>query len=111
MRPELILKSFEATGVWPMDSEVILKRFNATTLDKDKDTELRKLGNGDTWRDIRKILDAAVAERAKDEGKRVAAVLHSLQVQNELLYHENEGLCAALITKKRQDKKSKVLDL
>jgi hypothetical protein len=48
MRLELILKSFEATGVWPMDGEVILKRFNATTLDKDKDTELRELGDGDT---------------------------------------------------------------
>jgi hypothetical protein len=80
MRPELILKSFEATGVWPMDGEVILKRFNATTSDEDEDIELRELGDGDTWRDIRKILDAAVAERAKDEGKRVAAALHSLQV-------------------------------
>jgi hypothetical protein len=48
MRPELILKSFKATGVWPIDSKVILKRFNATTLDKDKDTELRELGNRDT---------------------------------------------------------------
>jgi hypothetical protein len=111
IRPELILKSFEATGVWPIDGEVILKRFNATTSDEDEDTELRELGDGDTWRDIRKILDAAVAERAKDEGKRVAAALHSLQVQNELLHHENEGLRAALITKERQDKKSKVLDL
>jgi hypothetical protein len=66
--------------VWPIDSEVILKRFNATTLDKDKNIELRELGDRDTWRDIRKILDAIVAERAKDEGKRVAAALHSLQV-------------------------------
>jgi hypothetical protein len=31
-----------------MDSEVILKRFNATTSDEDEDIELRKLGNGDT---------------------------------------------------------------
>jgi hypothetical protein len=61
-----------------MDGEVILKRFNATTSDKDKDTELRELGDRDTWRDIRKILDAAVAERVKDKGKRVAAALHSL---------------------------------
>jgi hypothetical protein len=111
MSPELILKSFEATGVWPMDGEPVLKRFNTTTSDEDEDTELRELGDGDTWRDIRKILDAAVADRAKAEGKRVAAALHSLQVQNELLHHENEGLRAALTTKQRQEKKSKVLDL
>jgi hypothetical protein len=48
MREELILKTFEATGVWPMDAEVILKRFNTTTVDEDEDTELRKLGDGDT---------------------------------------------------------------
>jgi hypothetical protein len=48
MRLELILKSFEATGVWLIDSEVILKRFNATTSNKDEDTELRELGNRDT---------------------------------------------------------------
>jgi hypothetical protein len=48
IRLELILKSFKATGVWLIDSEVILKRFNATTLDKDKDIELRELGNRDT---------------------------------------------------------------
>jgi hypothetical protein len=30
-----------------MDSEVILKRFNATTSDKDKDIELRELGDRD----------------------------------------------------------------
>jgi hypothetical protein len=55
MRPELILKSFEATGVWLMDTEVILKRFNTTTSVQDEDTELRDLGDGDTSSDIRKI--------------------------------------------------------
>jgi hypothetical protein len=111
MRPELILKSFQATGVWPMDAEVILKRFNTTTSDQDEDTELRELGDGDSWRDLRKILDAAVADKSKAEGKRVAAALHSLQVQNELLHHENKGLRAAITTKQKHKKKSKVLDL
>lgn len=111
MRPELILKSFQATGVWPMDAEVILKRFNATTSGQDEDTELRQLGDGDTWSDIRKILDAAVADKAKAESKQLALTLHSLQVQNELLHHENEGLRAALTTKRKHKKKSKVLDL
>ena len=80
MRPELIRRSFEATGVWPMDAEVILKRFNTTTSGQDEDTQLQEVGNGDSWRDLRKILDAAVSDKAKAEGKRVAAALHSLQV-------------------------------
>lgn len=111
MRPELIRRSFEATGVWPMDAEVILKRFNTTTSGQDEDTQLQEVGNGDSWRDLRKILDAAVSDKAKAEGKRVAAALHSLQVQNELLHYENEGLRTTLTTKQKHKKKSKLLDL
>jgi hypothetical protein len=111
MRRETIEKSFEATGVWPMDAEVILKRFNTTTLDQDKDKELQELGDGDSWNDIRKVLDVAVTDKAKGEGKRLAGALHSLQVQNELLHHKNNGLHAVLTTKQKHKKKSKVLDL
>ena len=111
MRPELIQRSFEATGVWPMDAEVILKRFNATTSGQDEDTKLQEVGDGDSWNDIRKILDAAVADKAKAESIRLASTLHSLQVQNELLHHENEGLRAAITTKRKHATKSKVLDL
>jgi transposase len=111
MRPELIQRSFEATGVWPMDAEVILKRFTATISGQDEDTELQEVGDGDSWNDIRKILDAAVADKANAEAKRLSSTLHSLQVQNELLHHENEGLRAAITTKRRHQKKSKLLDL
>jgi hypothetical protein len=31
-----VLKNLEATGVWPMDAEVILERFNTTTSGKMK---------------------------------------------------------------------------
>jgi hypothetical protein len=61
--------------------------------------------------DLRKILDAAVADMAKSEGKRVAAALYSLQVQNELLHHANEGLRAALTTKQKHEQRSNKLDL
>jgi hypothetical protein len=111
MRRELILKSFQATGVWPMDAEVILKRFNATTLEQDEDLELQQVGDGNSWNDLRKVLDAAVADKAKAESKQLAGALHSLQVQNELLHHENDGLRAALTTKRKHQKKSKRLDL
>ena len=101
MRQELILKSFQATGVWPMDAEVILKRFNATTLEQDEDLELQQVGDGNSWNDLRKILDAAVADKAKAESKQLAGALHSLQVQNKLLHDENDGLRAALTTKRK----------
>jgi hypothetical protein len=78
MRPELVLKGFEATGVWPMDAEVILKRFNATTSGQDEDAEFGELGDGDRWNNIRKILDAAVTDRVNAKSKRLAAVFYSL---------------------------------
>jgi hypothetical protein len=55
------------------------------------------------------VLDARVTERAKAEGKHVAAALLSLPVQNELLHYENNGLGAVLTTKQKHKKKSKVL--
>jgi hypothetical protein len=111
MKPDLILKSFQATGVWPIDAEVILKRFHNRTSRQAKTSELRQHGNGDSWRELRKIFDSAVADKARVEARRLEASLHSLQVQNELLHHENDGLTRALEAKKKHKTKSNTIDL
>jgi len=67
MTQDNILKSFQATGIWPMDADVILQRFNNRTSEQDKDSKLRQHGDGDSWRELRKIFDAAVANKAKVE--------------------------------------------
>ena len=41
----------------------------------------------------------------------MSSALHSLQVKNELLHHENKGLRDALTTKKKHKKKSNTIDL
>ena len=43
---EIILTSFKATGIWPKDSEVILKRFKPQTLDEDEGSDSSLLVNG-----------------------------------------------------------------
>jgi hypothetical protein len=53
----------------------------------------------------------SVVHTPTDETKRLSHTLHHLQVQNELLNHENDGLREALSTKKKHKKKGKVLDL
>lgn len=78
---------------------------------QDEDPELREVGDRDSWNDIQKLLDAAVVDKAKAESKQLASTLHSLQVQNELLHHENESLRAALTTKCKHQKKNKLLNL
>ena len=47
MTPNSIVKSFQATGVWPMDADVVLKRFNNTTSTEDEDSELGQHGDGE----------------------------------------------------------------
>jgi hypothetical protein len=92
MTPELILKSFQATGVWPMDADAVLKRFNNTPQRQDEDAEIGEHGNGNSWPELRKIFDAAVANKTRIEAKRLSQGLHSLQVNNELLQTQNEKL-------------------
>jgi hypothetical protein len=94
-----------------MDAEVILKRFNNSTSGQDEASALGHYGDSNSWRELRKIFDAAVADKAKIEAQRLEASLHSLQTQNELFHHKNEGLTRALEAKKKHKKKSKTMDL
>ncbi|RYO22016.1 hypothetical protein AA0113_g12776 [Alternaria arborescens] len=60
MTHDLILKSFQATGVWPMDASWVLQRFNNNAQQQDDDPGIREQGDGDSWPQLRKIFDAAV---------------------------------------------------
>jgi hypothetical protein len=111
MRSGLIKKSFQATGVWPMDADAVLKRFNNRTLRQAKASQLGQYGDGDSWRELRRILDVAVSDKAKVEARQLKASLHSLQVQNELLHHENQGLQQALNAREKRTNNSKTMDL
>jgi hypothetical protein len=105
------MNSFQATGVWPIEADAVLKRSNNHPSRQDEDSELSDNGNGDSWNQLRKILDAAVADKAKIEAKRLSQSIHSLQVNNELPYYENLGLQEALNAKKKRKKKRTTLDL
>jgi hypothetical protein len=106
-----ILKAFEATGISPANAEVILKRFTSTPSGQDGDPEFAQHGDGSSWNELRKLFEVTVKDTAGDDAKRLSTSLHSLQVQNELLNHENQGLRAALVTKRKNSKKRKPLDL
>jgi hypothetical protein len=111
MRPDVILKSFQATGVWPMDADTALKRFNHHPERQDEDSEVRVNYNGDSWNKLRKFLDAAVADKAKVEAKRLSQSIHSLQVNNDLLHNQNAGLQEELNAQKKQKSGGSTLDL
>ena len=107
-----ILKSFEATGIWPMDPEVILKKFTKTTTtdQESRESSISLLSESD-WRKMRQLVNAAVKDRSTKEAKKLTRQIHHLQVQNELLNYENRGLREALSAKKKQHRQSKSLHL
>jgi hypothetical protein len=48
---------------------------------------------------------------ADKEARKLSTSLHQLQVANELLRYENEGLKEALVIKRKRSKRGKPLDL
>jgi hypothetical protein len=52
-----------------------------------------------------------VPDKLKVEAKRLLTLLRSLQVNNELVHHENQKLKDAVTTKQKHKKKSASLDL
>ncbi|XP_014550046.1 hypothetical protein COCVIDRAFT_51538, partial [Bipolaris victoriae FI3] len=108
---ENIISSFAATGVHPLDPDVVLQRFKSSTPPRDTDTEVGEHGDGDTRRQLSNLYDAAVTDKSKVEAKELKQALHSLQVRNELLYHENKKLRGEIDAKKQKKKHNPVLDL
>jgi hypothetical protein len=106
-----ILKAFEATGVSPDNPEVILKRFKATTSAQQEALQIGEPGDGDSYNDLRKLFDSAVPDKSKVEAKQLSTLLHSLQVNNKLVHHENQKLKDVVTTKQKHKKKSTPLQL
>jgi hypothetical protein len=103
-----ILTAFEATGIWPMNSNVILKRF-ASTPEAERSSS-SGLSDSD-WRKLDRLVRVAVTDSHQDGAKKLRSSVHHLSVQNELLKHENKGLKEALHHKQKHKKKGKALDL
>jgi hypothetical protein len=104
-----ILKSFEATGIEPHNASVVLNRFRTPTPQPDDGTKLGEHGDGDTWRDVRKLFEAAVPDTLTVEAKQLSQALHSFQVKNEVVHKENHNLCASVNTKKKRTGRGKDL--
>jgi hypothetical protein len=110
-KEELVRTLFEATGIIPMNAEIILKRFNNNPLENSDASSLQSEGDGSDWRDVCCLIEKVVVDSASKLLQKLKAALHSFQVQNELLNSENNGLRAALTVKKKHGKKNRPLDL
>jgi hypothetical protein len=111
MKPETIRKSFQATGVWPMDAEPVLKRFNNSTSRQDCDSELAGSSGSDIPPQLLSLWQNSVTDSAKERTKKLLRRVEALQVKNKLLREENLGLKEALHTRKKHKRKRNTLDL
>ena len=106
-----ILKAFEATGLSPFNSEVILKRFNltqATEASSDSDSSALSASN---WRKTETLLRQVVKDRGDPRAQKLSRAFHSISVQKTLLEEEAQGLKEALINERLRRKRGKALNL
>jgi hypothetical protein len=111
MKPATIRKGFEVTGVWPIDAERVLKRFNNSTPGRNYDSETSHSSGSDTRRKLYNLIDELVEDKAKAQARELLRRVEALQVNNKLLREENAGLQDALTTKKKHKKKRNTLDI
>jgi hypothetical protein len=110
-RKETILRSFEATGIWPANCNAVLKRFNNKASDEDNIRETTSVLQANNWRQLERLVRAAVKDTSAGESKKLAELLHHFQVKNRLLHYKNNGLKTALTSKKKHNKPHKPLNL
>jgi hypothetical protein len=60
---------------------------------------------------MERLVRAAVKDNTAEESQKLSQTLYQLQVYNELLHHENDGLRDALTAKKQRKNAGKPLDL
>jgi hypothetical protein len=104
---DLIAKAFSATGIWPMDPQVILHRFPE---EGPPEAQEPARPSNDNWQQMERLIRSCMKDNTSPESKQLSSLFHEYQVHNHLLHLENERLRDALETKKKR-KKGKVLDL
>ncbi|EMD86697.1 hypothetical protein COCHEDRAFT_1023903, partial [Bipolaris maydis C5] len=100
-----LLDMRKITRIHPRDRDVVMKRFKTPPPRADTDTGFGEACDGDSWRHLPKSFDAA------NTAKQLKQAFHSLQIQNELLHHENEELRGSITTRKHRQSERKLLNL
>jgi hypothetical protein len=82
-KKETILRSFQATGIWPINSDVILQRFSKCDLDRQQSLESStSVLNGSEWRKVNRLVRAAVKDQSSKDARKLSQSFHHLSVQN-----------------------------
>jgi hypothetical protein len=110
-KQETILKAFEATGLSPLNPEVILKRFDRQpTLGSSSDSDSSTL-SASHWRKIESLVREVAKDRRDPRAQKLSQAYHQISVQNSLVKHEAQGLRQAVTNERLRRKRGKALPL
>ncbi|KAF1365547.1 hypothetical protein EJ07DRAFT_95212 [Lizonia empirigonia] len=105
---ELILSAFENTGIWPLNPNVLLSRWDDIS---DSEYETPPLIKAHDWRSIDRLYKAIVGENTSDDARQLRRTIHHLSASCGILTAENKGLSAAVAAQNPLKKKRETLDL
>jgi hypothetical protein len=108
---ELILSSFEATGIVPLNPDRVLVRFAQTPPKSDDGLSTTSCVSSNDWRLADRRLRRLVKDINSKDARALRATLHHLSVDNQLLKMEVSGLREAIEVKKKHSTKGKALPL
>jgi hypothetical protein len=100
-----ILKAFEATGLSPFNSEVILKRFDTSSSSNSKSSAL----SASNWRKTEGLLPQVVKDQGDRQAQKLSQAFHQISTQKTLLEYKVKGLREALINEGTRRKQGKLL--
>jgi 23S rRNA pseudoU1915 N3-methylase RlmH len=107
-KPPLIQKSFEVTGIYPPNPDVVLKKFAKEASGSDSGNSVL---SGSDWLKLKSIVRREVKDQNSKDVKKLQRSLHHIAAQNTLLHDEIKGLKRSLLIKERQKKQSFALEL
>ncbi|OAG14116.1 hypothetical protein CC77DRAFT_949568 [Alternaria alternata] len=107
-RPQLIKRSFEATGIQPANPDAVLKKFAKEASDSESSQSVL---SGDDWLKLKSIVRREVKDQSSKDVKKLQRSLCHISAQNSILHEEIRGLRQSLAIKERRPKQSFTLQL
>ena len=109
---ELILSSFEATGISPLNPNKVLDKFRPTTPEtqSSRDSPI-PVYSGKDWLKLKSLMRNVAKDVSNKESQRILRSFHHLSAQYELLNHEMQGIKETVVENKKHAAKQRALPL
>ncbi|KAI9037671.1 uncharacterized protein KD926_000087 [Aspergillus affinis] len=110
LSPQNVESSWKTAGVWPLNPEIVLSRFNRKDNSRPSSSGSSRSALGaEDWRKIERLLKHAVTDLYDQKAEKLNSTMHALSTENIILKLRCQGLEAALLQEKKKRKRGKPL--